>query len=251
MKIGIIGAGNIGSLLARHFTKVRHSVVIANSRGPESLKELALETGATPVEVADTVPEVDLLVVTIPMKNVQILRANLLRGLSQKSIVLDTCNYYPSIRDGVIQQIEDGATESEWVSQQLGRAVIKVFNNITAHSLATGGLPRGSAGRIALPISGDDSSAKTQVIRLLDEIGFDGLDVGTLHESWRQQPGTPAYCTDLDAAALFEVLASTDRSKSAQIREEEIKVMMSLPANTPPSELVRLAREMWFGKLRG
>jgi 8-hydroxy-5-deazaflavin:NADPH oxidoreductase len=123
--------------------------------------------------------------------------------------------------------------------------VIKVFNNILAHSLANGGLPMGRAGRIALPVAGADRSAKSQVINVLDAIGFDGLDAGTLQESWRQQPGTPAYCTDLDAAALPGALASADRSKSAQIREASVKKMFSLPPDTPAHEFVRLARAMW------
>jgi 8-hydroxy-5-deazaflavin:NADPH oxidoreductase len=245
MKIGIIGAGNIGATLARHFTKLHHSVLVANSRGPETLKQLAQETGATPVPVVDAATGVDLLVITIPMKSVPLLPAGFLKGLSENAIVLDTCNYYPSFRDGVIQQIEDGLTESEWVAQQLRHPVTKVFNNIMAHSLANGALPKGRVGRIALPVAGADRLAKAQVIKLLDAIGFDGLDAGTLQESWRQQPGTPAYCTDLDAAALPEALASADRSKSAQMREESVKKMMSLPPDTPARELVRLARAMW------
>lgn len=245
MKIGIIGAGNIGSTLARHFTKLEHSVLIANSRGPESLKQLAQETGATPALAVDAATGVDLLVITIPMKSVPLLPADLLKGLSENAIVLDTGNYYPSFRDGVIQPIEDGLPESEWVAQQLHRPVIKVFNNIMAYSLAKGALPKGRAERIALPVAGADRRAKAQVIELLDAMGFDGLDAGTLQESWRQQPGTPAYCTDLNAAALPGALASADRSKSAQIREESIKKMLSLPPDTPAREWVRLARAMW------
>jgi predicted dinucleotide-binding enzyme len=149
----------------------------------------------------DAAAGVDLLVITPPMKSVHLLPTDLLKGLSQIPIVVDTCNYYPSFRDGVIQDIEGGLTESEWVVQQLRRPVVKVFNNIMAPSLANGGLPKGRAGRIALPVAGADGLAKAQVIKLLDDIGFDDLEAGTLHESWRQQPGTPAYCTDLDAFA--------------------------------------------------
>jgi 8-hydroxy-5-deazaflavin:NADPH oxidoreductase len=247
MKIGIIGAGNIGATLARHFTGLHHPVLIANSRGPETLRQLARETGATPVPVADAGSGVDLLVITIPMKSVPLLPLDLFKGSSENAIVLDTCNYYPSFRDGVIQPIEDGLTESEWVAQQVRRPVIKVFNNILADSLANGGLPKGRKGRIALPVAGADRLAKAQVIELLDAIGFDGLDAGTLQESWRQQPGTPAYCTDLDAGALPGALASADRSKSPQVREESIKKMMSLPPDTPAREFVRLARAMWPG----
>ena len=128
-----------------------HSVLIANSRGPETLKQLAEETAAGPVPVVVAATGVDLLVITLPMKSVRLLPTDLLEGLSENQIVVDTCNYYPSFRDGVIQQIEDGLTESEWVAQQLRRPVIKSFINILAHSLANGGLPKGRAARIALP----------------------------------------------------------------------------------------------------
>ncbi len=247
MNIGIIGAGNIGAALARHFTRLGHAVLIANSRGPESLSELARETGAKPVSVTDAVRGVELLVITIPMKSVPALPKNLLEGLPPYAVVVDTCNYYPAFRDGVIEAIESGLTESEWVAQQLRHPVLKVFNNIIAQHLAEGGRPKGQSGRIALPVAGNDPSAKTRIFALLDELGFDGVDAGTLQDSWRQQPGTPAYCTDLDSTALPKALADADRSKAAQMSEEMFKKMMSLPQGTPAEELVRQARAMWPG----
>jgi predicted dinucleotide-binding enzyme len=250
-KVGIIGAGHIGSALARHFTQAQRSVLIANSRGPETLGRLAQETNATPVTVPDAVTGVDLLVISIPEKNVPDLPSDLLEKLPAEAAVIDTGNYYPSIRDGIIQPIEDGMAESEWVAQQIRRPVIKVFNNIMAYSLANGGLPKGTPGRIALPVAGDDASAKARIIELLDEIGFDGLDAGSLRESWRQQPGTPAYCTDLDAAALRKALASAERSKSAAQREAQLQKMTTLPPGTSPGEIVRLARGMWPDLARG
>ena len=126
-------------------------------------------------------------------------------------IVVDTGNYYPSFRDGTIEEIESGLTESGWVAKHLGRPVVKVFNNIMAHSLAEGGLPQGAKGRIALPVAGDDSRAKAVVIGLVDALGFDGIDAGTLDESWRQQPGTPVYCTDYDADGVRRALSVADR----------------------------------------
>ncbi len=159
-------------------------------------------------------------------------------------VVTTSGNYVP-MRDGVIDEIEAGMTESEWTASVLHRPVIKVFNNITIPSLLQGGLPRGSESRIALPVSGDDNKAKQFLIGFLDAIGFDGIDAGPLSDSWRQQPGTPAYATDFDAAELRTALASADRARAPQMRDAGITLLMSLPPDTPPQEIVRLARSMW------
>jgi 8-hydroxy-5-deazaflavin:NADPH oxidoreductase len=184
MKIGIIGAGNIGSVLALHFRRLRHTVLIANSRGPETLTQLAQKTGAIPVDISESARGVDLLVITIPMKSVPSLPKDLLSDLPSSSPVIDTGNYYP-LRDGVITEIKAGMVESEWTSNVLGRPVVKAFNNIVADSLRHKGLPAGSQGRIALPVSGDDLKSKQLVMALLDQMGFDAIDVGPLFESWR------------------------------------------------------------------
>jgi len=244
MKIGIIGAGNIGSVLAVHFHKLKHTVQIANSRGPETLSKVAEETGATPVAVSEVAKGVDLLIVTIPMKSVPLLPKDLLRELPEGTPIIDTGNYYPP-RDGVIDEIEAGMTESEWTSSVLHRPVIKAFNNIIAYSLIHGGLPKGSESRIALPVAGDDLKAKQFVIALLDDMGFDGIDAGPLSESWRQQPVTPPYGTDYNAEQLRASLASADRASAPQMRDAAIQKMLSLPPETPPQEIVRLARSLW------
>jgi 8-hydroxy-5-deazaflavin:NADPH oxidoreductase len=145
----------------------------------------------------------------------------------------------------VIDQIEGGATESEWVSGVLGRPVVKVFNNIFTNSIINGGLPKGSQTRIALPVSGEDMKAKQLLIALLDGMGFDGIDAGPLSESWRQQPGTPAYCTDYNAEVLRVALASADRAIASQMRDAGFQKVMSLPPDTPPQEIVRFARAQW------
>jgi predicted dinucleotide-binding enzyme len=207
MKIGIIGAGQIGGTLARRLTALGHKVFIANSRGPESLREIAAETGATAVSVRDAVRGVDLVVVTIPEKNISHLPKGLFAETDEKVVVVDTGNYYPRQRDGRIEGIEGGLPESRWVEQQLGRPVIKAFNNIFARHLLERGRPAGTKGRIALPVAGDDAKAKGVVLRLVDELGFDAVDAGGLDESWRQQPGTPVYTKDFDAAGVKRALA--------------------------------------------
>ncbi len=244
MNIGIIGAGNVGSALASVFQKLQHSVRIANSRGPETLSEVAQKTGATPVPLSEVAKEVDLLVVAIPEKNVSSLPKDLLRELPVGSPIIDTGNYIP-LRDGVIDEIEGGMTESEWAASVLDRAVIKAFNNITTHSLVHGGLPRGSKDRIALPVAGDDREAKRFVLDLVEAMGFDGVDAGPLSESWRQHPGTPVYATDYSETLLKAELASTDRKIAPQMRDATIQKLLSLPPNTTPQEVVGLARALW------
>jgi predicted dinucleotide-binding enzyme len=219
MRIGIIGSGQIGATLARKLSGVGHTVRLANSRGPESIKELAGEAGAVAVPVGDAVKDVDVVIVTIPEKSIPLLPEGLFAGLSDDVIVVDTGNYYPS-RDGRIAEIDGGLTESEWVARVLGHPVVKAFNNIVANSLATRGVPASTPGRICLSVAGDEVRAKQVVLGLIEEIGFDGLDAGKLAESWRQQPGTPAYCRDLDSAGLKAALAQADAGNSARYRDE-------------------------------
>ena len=178
------------------------------------------------------------------MKSVPSLPKNLLRELPEGTPIVDTGNYYPP-RDGVIAEIEEGLTESEWTSSVLGRPITKAFNNITTYSLIHGGSPKGSESRIALPVAGNDLKAKQVVIALLEDMGFDGIDAGPLSESWRWQPGTPVYGTDYNAEMLKAKLASTDRTIAPQMRDAGLQKLLSLPPNTSPQEIVRLARALW------
>jgi 8-hydroxy-5-deazaflavin:NADPH oxidoreductase len=218
MKIGIIGAGQIGSALTRRFSALGHEVSVANSRGPETLAGLAKETGAKAVSVREAARAGDVVVVTIPEAKIRDLPKDLFAGVPDNVVVIDTGNYYPRERDGKIDGIENGSTESRWVSQQLGRPVIKAFNNIYAQHLQDRGLPAGTPGRIALPVAGDDQRAKQVVLQLVDAIGFDPVDAGSLDESWRQQPGTPVYAADLDAAGVRRALAEASSERTPQWR---------------------------------
>jgi len=218
MRIGIIGTGQIGGTLARRLSALGHQVFVANSRGPASLTDLARETGAKPVSVTEAARSGDVVIVTIPEKNIPHLPADLFARVPDSVVVVDTGNYYPQQRDGRIDGIEAGATESRWVAQQLGRPVVKAFNNIYAQHLMDLGKPAGAPGRIALPIAGDDKAAKAVVLRLLDELGFDGVDAGGLDESWRQQPGTPVYTTDFDAAGVKRALSEATKERKPEWR---------------------------------
>src|SRR5205809_690304 len=163
MRIGIIGAGNIGGTLARGLAKLGHRVSIANSRGSESLTALAAEIGATPVSVVGAAKAGEIVIISIPVKAV----------------------------------------------------------------------PKGTTERIALSVVGDSLDAKAAVLRLVDELGFDPLDGGDLDNSWRQQPGTPAYCRDLEAAALRRALTEADRSRIAEYRaEQEARIRRHIAAQT-------------------
>lgn len=220
MKIGIIGAGNIGGTLVRRFAALGHQVSVANSRGPETLQKLAKETGAHAVTVREAARGQDLVIVTIPEKSIPELPKDLFAGVGSDTVVVDTGNYYPRQRDGRIDAIEKGTPESRWVAQQLGRPVVKAFNNIYAKHLMERGRPKGTPGRIALPVSGDDPKAKAVVMSLLDELGFDAVDTGSLDESWRQQPGTPVYGTDHDGEGVKRDLAAAKRERPEDFRAE-------------------------------
>jgi 8-hydroxy-5-deazaflavin:NADPH oxidoreductase len=220
MRIGIIGAGNIGGTLARHLVKLGHQVSIANSRGPESLTTFATEIGARAVSVVEAAKVGEMVIISIPTKAVIDLPKQLFANVPSNVVVIDTGNYHPELRDGRIDAIERGMLDSQWVAQQIGHPVVKAFNNILATSLLEKGTPKGTAGRIALSVAGDSSEAKATVFRLIDELGFDPIDGGSLDNSWRQQTGTPAYCQDLEAAALRRALGEADRSQIAQYRAE-------------------------------
>jgi predicted dinucleotide-binding enzyme len=225
MRIGFIGAGNIGGTLARRLAKLGHQVSIANSRGPESLTALAAEIGATPVSVVDAAKAGEIVIISIPTNAVADLPRELFANAPSR-VVIDTGNYHPELRDGRIDAIDQGMPDSQWVAQQIGCPVVKAFNNTFAKSLREKGVPTGTTGRIALSVFGDSLDAKAAALRLIDDLGFDPVDGGNLDNSWRQQPGTPAYCRDLDAAALRRALAEADRSRIAEYRaEQEARIM--------------------------
>ena len=216
MKIGIIGAGHIGGTLARRLSALGHDVSVANSRGPDSLAALAKETGVKVVLVHEAALGKDLVIVSIPVKAVRDLPRDLFAG-DGHVVVVDTGNYYPQ-RDGRIAAIEDGMPESQWVSQQLGRPVVKAFNTMHAKDLMERGKGADQSGRLAMPVAGDDANAKRVVLKLIDQLGFDGVDTGSLAESWRQQPGTPVYGVDLSRDAAERALASASRTRRPEFR---------------------------------
>ncbi|MFD9041857.1 NADPH-dependent F420 reductase [Streptomyces bottropensis] len=219
MKIGIIGAGNIGGNLTRRLTALGHEVSVANSRGPQTLTALAEETGATPVTVREATRGAEVVVVTIPLKAVPDLPSGLLDAAADGVAVIDTGNYYPRQRDGRIAAIEDdGLTESRWTEQHLGHPVVKAFNGTYAQDILDRHRPAGAPDRVALPVAGDDETAKAKIRALIDELGFDTVDAGGLDDSWRQQPDTPVYGLRGDTEAVTKALAEASPERTADFR---------------------------------
>jgi 8-hydroxy-5-deazaflavin:NADPH oxidoreductase len=221
MKIGIIGAGQIGGTLTRRLAALGNDVFVANSRGPQTLAELTRETGAKAVSPKEAARSGEVVVVTIPEGHVPDLPKDLFAGVPDDVVVVDTGNYYPQQRDGRIAEIEAGLPESRWVERQIGRPVVKAFNNIYARHLLELGRPKGAATRIALPIAGDDPRAKEVVMLLVEQLGFDPVDAGGLDESWRQQPGTPVYTSDLNADGVRRALAQASSKRPPQFQATE------------------------------
>lgn len=210
MTIGLIGAGHIGSQVARLALASGYDVVISNSRGPSSLSALVAELGprARAATAADAATAGDIVVVSVPLKNY---RAVPVRPLAGK-IVIDTNNYYPA-RDGHIPELDnESTTTAELLQAHLPASrVVKAFNHIYAAALTTDGQPAGTKNRRALVIAGDDEGAKATVARLLDEFGFDTVDAGPLKEGWRIQRGTPGYGPRRTAEELRRDLAAAKR----------------------------------------
>lgn len=224
--IGLIGAGNIGSTVARLAVDAGYDVVLSNSRGPETLRDLVTELGehARAATAEEAAAAGDLVVVTVPLKNVADVPVEPLRG----KVVIDTCNYYPQ-RDGAVAELDDeSTTTSELVQDHLPDSkVVKAFNNIYYEFLRTLARPQGAADRSVLAIAGDDADAKSAVSGFLDDIGYDAYDVGPLAEGWRFQRDTAAYAglyvdgevtswppqhaRRVDAALLEEKLAAAKR----------------------------------------
>jgi 8-hydroxy-5-deazaflavin:NADPH oxidoreductase len=239
--IGIIGSGNVGGVLAKRLVEQGHKVKLANSRGRASLQDLTQRTGAKAVDIEDVSLDADVLIIAIPFARVRDLPKSIVSTLPRTGIIVDAGNYYP-MRDGAIAMIDQGLPETEWVSQQLGAPAVKAFNNIIASRLATNGKPKGDRRRIALPVSGDDLTARATTMALVEEIGFNAFDAGLLAESWRQQPGQPAYCTDPTLEELPILLERANQDRAVRNRDNAAKIMAKLPTNYPAEQLVRVAR---------
>jgi predicted dinucleotide-binding enzyme len=220
--IGLIGSGHIGSTVARLAVAAGYDVVLSNSRGPETLQDLVDDLGPhARAATTDEAAAADLVVLTIPLKNVGQVPAESLRG----TIVIDTSNYYPQ-RDGQIAALDDlSTTTSQLVQSQLpGSRVVKGFNNVNYLHLGSLQRPSGSSERSVLPIAGDDAEAKQAVSEFLDTIGYDAYDAGSLAESWRFDVGTPAYGRpyNSDTSGAFPPPPDSGRQATAEAMRQAL-----------------------------
>lgn len=242
MKIGIIGTGNVGTPLARKFSAAGHEVRVANSRGVDGVRQFADEIGAKAADVRGAVHEADVIILSIPFPAVQALPKDLFDSVAADAIVVDTGNYYPDMRDPHIAEIDQGMVESVWVSKQIGRPIVKAFNNIFAYSIAELGQPKGAPDRLAIAVAGDDPRAKEVVMELVDQIGFDPVDAGSLADSWRQQISTPAFCCDYDAEAMQQALAAAVPGVAPTIRNKMMELFAKLGENPNHADIIAANR---------
>ncbi|WP_280427401.1 NADPH-dependent F420 reductase [Nocardia brasiliensis] len=207
VKIGVIGAGILGGTLARRLATVGNTVQVANSREPESLSGLLID-GMSAGWAADVAAASEILFLALPYSAVQKAAALIAEHARPETIIVDTGNYYPG-RDGVLPGLGDTDTpdpDTVWLAGLIGRPIFKAFNNITYVSIRDGGRAPGAPQRFGLPIAGPDGPGKDRLSQLVDQAGFDPVDGGTLDRSWRQQPGSPVYATDLPAVELRKQL---------------------------------------------
>lgn len=223
MKIGILGTGHIGKSLVKKLSGAGHDVKVANSRGPETVEADLLTSGARAVTTQEALADVEVIILSIPMSRIPDV-APLIADVPQETVIIDTSNYYP-FRDDRIEAIEAGQVESLWVAEQLNRPIAKAWNAIGSASLATKGKPAGSPGRIALPVAADRERDREVAMTLVEDTGLDAFDAGKLADSWRQQPGAPAYCTDLSLEEMGAALAAAERARLPKRRDLGVAVM--------------------------
>lgn len=247
MKIGILGTGNMGRVLTRKLAAAGHHVMVANSRGPDTIEADVLETGARAVTTEDALKDVEVVILTMPHPAFEKIR-HLISALPEETVVIDISNYFPG-RDPVNPELDGNIAESEWVRDYFGRPIAKTWNSIGMISFETKGVPKGQPGRVALPVSADRAHDREVAIALVEDTGFDAFDAGRLTDSWRHQPGSPVYITDLTYDEMGPALASAERHRlpkrrdiSAEVYAERAGVGKSPDAET----VVRIARALFM-----
>jgi 8-hydroxy-5-deazaflavin:NADPH oxidoreductase len=248
MKIGILGTGHIGKTLVRKLSAAGHDVKVANSRGPDTIEADVLSSGGRAVTAAEAVANVDVVILSIPLNRLPGI-APLIAGVPAETVIIDTSNYYPA-RDGRIEAIEAGQVESLWVSEQLGRPIVKAWNAIGSDSFARKGKPAGNSDRIAIPVAADSDRDRKVGMALLGDTGFDAFDAGTLADSWRQQPGAPCYCTDLALEEMTAAHAAAERARLPKRRDLAVAAIVERVGDgttNPDAEYgVRLNRALFM-----
>lgn len=238
MKFGIIGAGPIGQSIAKKLVNNGHEVKVADARGMERLARKAIVgTAVSPEEV---VQNIEVLIISVPLYAIPTIKP-ILDRVEDDVIVVDTSNYYP-FRDQQIEAIDQGMVESVWVTEQLGRPVIKAFSNLLAYTLENKGTPEGTLGRIAMAVAGDNQAHKQIIIDVVNDCGFDAVDAGSIAASWNMQPGTPAYCTELTKEQLTLALQKADKQNAPQLRDD---IMGQFSPDFTHDDVVALNRKVF------
>src|SRR5690554_293475 len=248
MKIGIVGTGHIGKILVQRLSAAGHQIKFDNSRGPETIESEILSDGAQAFSAAEVVKDVETLILSIPLNRIPDI-VPLLASVPDDTVVIDTSNYYPA-RDNKIEDIEAGKVESVWVSEQLGRPIAKAWNAIGSDSLANKGEPAGSPNRIAIPVAADREHDREVAMRLVEETGLDAVYSGSIADSWRQQPGAPAYGTDLTRDEIPGALAAADKARLPKRRDLAVEAFlerMGDPKTNPDADFgVRVSRALYM-----
>lgn len=247
MKIGILGTGHIGKTLVRRLAATGHDVIVANSRGPETIDPDILANGARAVTAKEAIIDREVVILSIPLIRIPD-AAPMLSSIPAETVVIDTSNYYPS-RDGAIDALDKGQVESLWVAGQIGRPIAKAWNAIGSPSFADKDKPAGDPDRIAIPIAADREEDRRVTMALVNDTGFDAVDAGSLSDSWRQQPGSPVYCTDLPRTEIPNALAAAEKDRLPKRRDLIISVITERVGNTGYPEgdyLVRLNRAIFM-----
>lgn len=226
MKISVIGAGAIGGNLARRLSEAAHDVLIVDARGLEVVATEVLAAGAQTVDPEAAIADRDVIILSIPFSKQPELADHLAKA-ADDTVIVDTSNYYPSM-NGAVESVDKGQVESVWAAEQLGRPIVKAWNAALAATQQMKGRPAGAPDRIAIPVSADSDVARRIVMQLVDDTGFDPFDAGGLAESWRQQPGTPAYCTELNLEELGQALAAAEKDKAPVTRDRLMEHFVSL-----------------------
>jgi len=247
MKIGILGTGNIGKTLVRTLGAAGHGLKVANSHGPDTIDADMLKNDTRAVTAQEAIVDVDVVILSIPLNRIPD-AAKLLAAIPDETVVIDTSNYYPH-RDGKIDAIEAGQVESLWVAEQIGHPIAKAWNAIGAASFADKGKPAGELGRIAIPVAADRDTDLEVTMRLVEDSGLDAVAAGSLADSWRQQPGSPVYCTDLSRDEIPAALAAAEKDRLPKRRDLAVAVIterMSDGTTNPDADyLPRLNRAIY------
>lgn len=221
MNIAIIGIGSIGGTIAKKLVKAGHNVKVATAKGIDAVSEFAEKIGAIPVDIDTVIEDADVLILSIPTKAYCELPKSLWQHLADKTIVVDTANYYPTMRDANIAALDNGKPESVWVSEIIGRPVIKAFNMVLAHSLDALGKNKTANDRIAMLVAGDNHNQKQVVMQLVEDCGFEPVDNGNLANSWTQQPNSAGYSCDYTATELKQIQTQSQQTPESVRRNRD------------------------------